>query len=213
MSCSSSSKNSLLSSDKEGQESSNCGFVTSKERSLSRACIPPVLSTIPPTLLWPCPLSYVLGNNFFMDCALNKGRNLPGIMMGGQVMWKRGETIAMILEYFLMNSFYSICLSLSAFFVYACAELLLKDSWTISATVGVFFQYTFCFYKSRFWISSNIFLFHSCNSHFFLLTAKLFVSITWLSKQFYLSCTWKQRKSKTNIVFNWLFLWANPNHN
>lgn len=49
----------------------------------------------------------------------------------------------------------------------------------------------FCFDKSGFWIPSNTFSVHGCISYF-LLTAKLFIPITWLSKQFYLSCTWKQ---------------------
>lgn len=44
MSCPSASEDSLLSSDKEDQES---GFVTSKERSLSRTCIPPAPQSLP----------------------------------------------------------------------------------------------------------------------------------------------------------------------
>lgn len=144
MSCPSVSENSWLSSDKEGQESPNCGFVTSKERSFTWSLYSSLLSTIPPTLLRPCPLSSVLRNKSFMNMNyfifFKKERNLSGIMMGGQLTWKRGEIITMVLEGFLLNSFYSICLFLSAFFIYTCAEFLLKYSWCISATVGIFFQ-------------------------------------------------------------------------
>lgn len=50
-------ENSLLSSDKEGQEYPNCGFVTSNERSLSRACTPP---SFPQSLPLFCGLSLLI---------------------------------------------------------------------------------------------------------------------------------------------------------
>lgn len=67
-----------------------------------------------------------------------------------------------------------------------------------SVQVLVFFP-NFCFGSPGSSISSNIFSVHYYNSHS-LLTAKLFFPITWLIKQFYLSCTWKQTKSKINII-------------
>lgn len=83
-------ENSLLSSDKEGQEYPNLSPAM-KGLYPEPVLLPPFHN--PSHSFVAYLFSYVLGNKSFMECDLSKGRNLSGIMVGGQVMCKRGEKV------------------------------------------------------------------------------------------------------------------------